>query len=233
MIRAILFDLDDTLVDTAALLAPSANREAAAAMVCAGIDAPPGVVERVRAQMERRGGLDGVDLRTAMAFGGDRSVAEAGRRAYFERGSQLRRGDLCLLPGVGGMLDRLRRRYTLMLMTWGDPATQARKVELLRLRRWFEHVVLVDRRGASDKREATRTLLRRLRLRPDETLVVGDSWEREIVAGARLGARTCWIRRSGRRPWPPIQPDAVIANVLGVELVLARIERGKTLGNPP
>jgi HAD superfamily hydrolase (TIGR01509 family) len=224
LIDSILFDLDDTLIDTAAALAPRANHEAARAMVQAGLEAPLEVVERVRAGLERRGGLGTVDERTARAFGGGTEEAAAGQRAYFDRAASLRRGDVELMPGVRAMLARLGRAHELLLVTWGDPVTQARKVELLRLGSRFAEVVYVDRRAHADKFGPMQALLRRRRLAPAAVLVVGDSWEREILAGHQLGARTCWIRRGSRRPWPPLRPDAEIGNVCDVERVLARMQ---------
>ena len=226
MIRAIAFDLDDTLLDTSDCLAPAANLEAARALVGAGLEVPLDVVQRWRSRVDRRLPADRVDEAVCRMLGESRpEVAAAGRRAYFQRGTKLRRQSLRLFPGVRSLLTRLARERDLFLVTWGEPSTQRTKIRLLRLRRWFREVIIVDRRTSSDKTHAIKGLLHRRGLIPGQLLVVGDGWSQEIAAGHRLGTRTCWI--SGRVPtpsWPPLRPDAVIPDVCGLDRVLPRLD---------
>lgn len=225
MIRSIVFDLDDTLIETTDCLAPTANREAARALVDGGLDQEYEIVVRRRWQAVRRMHADDVDDWVCRQFGESRPhVSAAGRRAYFERGSRLKRSSLRLVPGARKTLRQLAREYVLFLVTWGDPATQHRKIRLLRLETWFDDVVIVDRQARDGKAAAIRTLLQRHRLRSRDTLVVGDGWTQEIAAGNRLHARTCWISRGLPVPrWPPLRPDAVVKTVEELERVLDRL----------
>jgi len=228
LIRAIVFDLDDTLLDTYASLLPAANREAAEALVGAGLDAPVEVVERLRWRARSKVGVAEVDRWICASFGARPEIAAAGKSAFFRRASRLRRGQLRPTPGVWALLRRLRRAYALYLLTWGDPSTQWSKVKLMRLEALFDEVVVVDSERHLDKQGVLRSLLWRHGLAPAEALVVGDSWRREILAGVRLGTRTCWVskRAGGRTPWPPARPDGVVDEVRDLDRVLRRLELG-------
>ena len=228
MIRAIVFDLDDTLLDTYGSLLPAANREAAEALVAAGLDAPLDVVERLRWRARTKVGVDGVDRWVCDELGFPCShCADAGKAAFFQRARRLRREQLRPTPGARALLRRLRHAYALYLLTWGDPRTQRSKVRMMGIERSFDEVVVVDNQRHSDKQEVLRALLWRHRLDPAEVLVVGDSWRQEILAGIRLGARTCWVskRHGGRPPWPPASIDAVVDDVRDLDRILRRLER--------
>lgn len=225
MIRAIVFDLDDTLLDTSACLVPAANRDAARALVDAGLHQASEVVLRRRWQALRRMPVEDVDEWVCRQFGELRpAVAAAGRRAFFERGSRMMRGPLRLVPGARATLDRLARVHALFLVTWGDVATQNTKIRLLRLGTWFSDIVVVDRRLRDDKVRAIEGLLHRHRLDPRDIVVVGDGWAQEIAAGAGLRTRTCWVSRGRPTPrWPPTRVEAVVRSVRDLEHVIRRM----------
>lgn len=229
-IRLVIFDLDDTLIDTTRELVPAANREAARALVAAGVPGPVLRCERLRARAARRAQIADADSEVCRRLGiEDDAVAEAGRRAFYARAGQLRhRGVLRLMPGARVVLEELARERTLVLITWGDPETQWAKVRAANAARFFQDIRVVDRLATDDKAGAIRDVLQRQHCPPRAALVVGDSWEREIVAGARLGAWTCWVRPGparGGSNWPPQTPDAVIGNPLEIPRVVARLER--------
>ncbi len=224
----VVLDLDDTLVDTTRELVPAANREAARALIAAGVPGPLCRCERLRARFLLRGRQDDPDRATCRALGADESVAEAGRRAFYERSRALRRrGELWTIPGARTVLAELRARHAVVLLTWGHPATQWAKIRSARLDGSFDEIVVVDRGAGGGKLEALRALLQRHRRAADEVLVVGDGWEHEIRAGHRLGAWTCWVRRGSARGgtgWPPLTPDAEIRSPLEIPRVVRRIE---------
>ena len=235
LIRAIVFDLDDTLLDTYTSLLPAANREAAEALVAAGLDAPVEVVERLRWQARTKVGVTGVDHWVCAALGFPSArYAEAGKSAFFKRERRLRREQLRPAPGAVALLRRLRPAYALYLLTMGDPRTQRSKVTMMRIDRWFDEVVVADSERHPNKQEVLRALMWRHDLDPATVLVVGDSWRQEILAGIRLGTRTCWVskRRGVRPPWPPASPDGVVDDVRGLERILRRLQRCGSVDPP-
>jgi putative hydrolase of the HAD superfamily len=59
--------------------------------------------------------------------------------------------------------------------------------------------------------EIFRIALRRLGLAPGDCLMVGDSFDRDVVPAKRLGLRAVWLRGPSPRPCPdPELPDAVV-----------------------
>ena len=227
-LRAVIFDLDDTLIDTTGLLLGPAHLEAARAMIAAGLD---GVVEEVahaRVAFTRTHPGDDLEALLIERFGAsdpDR-VRAAGRAAFYCRPVP----DIDPIPGSLELLASLRSSgYLLFLLTIGDPDTQRRKVELAGLAEAFDTLVLVDIES-SDKAAALEVLLGDHALEPEQVLVVGDRIDREIEAGRRSG---CWTLRvihgEGRyyRPQSPAQQaHYTVDEVQSIPAVIADIEQG-------
>lgn len=222
-VQAIVFDLDDTLIDTTGLLLGPANAEAAEAMVAAGLRATREGVAAVRLDMSRGGAGQDVDLLTARRFGGGEEIARAGRDAFYRR----RIESLEPLPGVPDLLLRLRRDRRIFLVTAGDPETQRRKVEIAGLAPLFDEIRCVGLR-LEDKESAIRDLLATSGTEPGEAVVVGDRVDAEIEAGRRIGCWTVLVRRGEGRwlvPAGPLQrPHHTIPDPRGLVDVLAAIE---------
>lgn len=223
MIRAIFFDLDDTLVDTSGQLVGPAHRDAAEAMVRAGL---PGAVDHWwRRRMEIACGdpTADVDAVVAAEAGCGAHVVAAGRRVFFER----RIDALEPFPGAVPALRILGSGRHLVLVTAGHEATQQRKITLCALDGWFQRVVILppDR---PDKGAVFAAELERLGVRPGECCVVGDRLDREIAAGRALGMWTVRMAHgegSFARPMGPgQQPDYSVATPEGVVAAVRDIE---------
>lgn len=171
MRHGVIFDLDDTLIDTRGLLLPDALRRTAAAL---GVP-----VER----------LDPAGKRfeeVARAVGPlPPEILERGAREWYSPEVP----PLEPLPGARELLGILRGWCVRMLVTRGAPERQRRKIERSGLGPLFEEVVIrpIDREGT--KREDFEALLRRHALRPEECVAVGDDPRDELLHAAALGMR--------------------------------------------
>jgi putative hydrolase of the HAD superfamily len=201
-----VFDLDDTLFDAFGQCVRPAQREAAAAMRAAGLDAPLETVVALRESLAGRA-LD-LDAAVAEAFPcpDPARVAAAGRRAFFERDP----GRLTPHPFAAAALAEVRRRARCVLLTAGSPPTQRTKVARLGLTEAFDEALFVDATGhGGDVGRAKRTALAawigRHGLAPETVLVVGDRPSGEIAAALALGCRALRIRRGecAREATPP------------------------------
>ena len=229
-IDAVVFDLDDTLFDTTGQLMEPAHREAAEAMIAAGLDAPLEPLLALRLELGRSRVGEDTNVLAAQAYGHgpDSPVVEAGRSTYFKR----RIDSLEAFPGTEPLLGSLHERCRLLLMTTGDPGTQRTKVQLLGIARWFADMVFVPL-DEGDKHAALRSLLRFHSLDPARVVVVGDRLDREIEAGRRLGTWTVRMTRGeggNARPDGPLQqPHYSVDHIEAVALVLDDIDEGDEL----
>lgn len=223
VIGLVLFDLDDTLIDTTGQLLPAAHRDAAQALIRAGL---PGTLEAVasrRAMILRGDPTVDADLVIATEAGCGEEVALAGRRAFLER----RILHLDPLPGALPTLGRLRPGRRLHLVTAGHGATQRRKVELAGLGLSFDAIEVIDA-PEPDKEPVFRAAMARWEVAPERVVVVGDRLDREIAAGRRLG---CWTVRMehgegamARPRSPEEQPHYTIGTIEGLVAVIDDIE---------
>lgn len=229
-LRAIFFDLDDTLIDTSGLLIEPGHRRAAQAMVEAGLRRSPEVIYQRRRHLVPACRPEQLDDQVVRSFGliedaePGRGIAEAGRRAWF--GELL--DELGALPWVHEVLAEVGAGRSLILVTAGDDAAQRRKVDLCGLGRHFDEVVVVA--SAAAKQEAFAALLAARGLEPPEVLVVGDRADGEIEAARRLGmwaARVTGEQPEGALPLNPWQqPHYSVSSGEVVPAVVADIEAG-------
>jgi len=230
-VRAVVLDLDDTLFDTSGTLIGPANREAAAAMIGAGLTGTIEAVARRRMALSRAHPSDDPDALTVRSFGleGRDDVAAAGRRAFYSRTIR----SIEPFPETIGVLESLAGRVELCLLTTGSPATQQRKVDLLGIERFFAEVVLVDI-AAENKLDALASLQRRRGWASDDVVVVGDRIDREIAAGRRLGMWTVRMAHGEGRHMTPTGPEQQAHyTIAGIDGLLHVLEDIAATGDSP
>jgi putative hydrolase of the HAD superfamily len=224
--RAILFDLDDTLLDDTG----DGERlwrdvTAAAARRLDGVTAEAllAEIDRVRvwywsdAERHREGRQD---LRAATrrivrdAFGVlglDRlEIAAWIADEYRDR----RDAALRLFPGAIELLERLRREGTrTALLTNGAAAPQRAKIDRFALASHFDRILIEGEFGVGKPHPSVyRTALEALSVQPEETWMVGDNLEWDVAAPQRLGIGGIWIdhRGDGVPSGSDVRPDRVI-----------------------
>lgn len=219
-VRAVFFDLDDTLVDGA----PS--REAIG-RTCRKIADAVGVdAERLQhansqawasywPQVEddwTLGRLTGEALsleawrRTLAACGcDDESLARLARRTHADLG----RGALRVFDDVHASLAFLRPRVWLGVITNGASDTQRGSLRVLGIEDQFDAVIVSGEVGAA-KPDATvfRLALDAVGADADSTWHVGDSLTRDVAGARGAGLTAVWLNRDGRpRTASDPQPD--------------------------
>ena len=95
------------------------------------------------------------------------------------------------LPGVEHTLEALSAcgRYRLVLLTKGDLLDQQRKLERSGLGRYFSRVVVVSNKTQREYLE----LCEMEGIRPEELLMVGNSFKSDIHPALQMGARTIFV----------------------------------------
>lgn len=122
---------------------------------------------------------------TFLQFGvkDDRTAGRLGE-AYLERTPRMGR----LNDGVRELLDELRPRYALHIITNGYDATQATKLESSGIRAFFDQVITSERAGAP-KPDARifHKALHVARARSPESLMIGDSLRADMQGARGVG----------------------------------------------
>ena len=220
--RAILIDLDDTLLDD------SSNVDAC------WIDACAVATDRVHVSVvELRQTIGGHVSVYRSNPENDRNNYRAATRqlveqafktlgiadldlAYeiAERYQDLRGERSTPFPGVKDALDHLRRKgVRLGMMTNGNGAGQRARINRFGLGRYFDHIVIEGELGAGkpDPRVYD-TLLSALDSAPEDTWAIGDNLELDVLAPMRLGLHGIWVDlRNAGLAGHPDRPHRVVS----------------------
>ncbi|WP_420322166.1 HAD family hydrolase [Flagellimonas sp.] len=94
-----------------------------------------------------------------------------------------------LLDGVEEVLEKLKDKYRLIVLTKGDLLDQERKLEKSGISKYFHHVEVL-----SDKKESNyQNLLDHLEIRVDEFLMIGNSLKSDVLPILNIGAKAIHI----------------------------------------
>jgi 2-haloalkanoic acid dehalogenase type II len=209
-IRAIAFDLDNTLWDVEPVLERAerilADWLASRYPRIAGRFPPP-EVQRVRAALLAERPEQAHDFtflrretlsRIAMAAGHERTVGAEAFAVWHAA-----RNTLEPYPEVVTALEKLRARYRLATLSNGNA-----DLERIGLAHHFEVSLHASALGcAKPDARAYKQLAQALTLEPAEILFVGDEPHADVVGPRAVGMQTVWVNR-GRNAWPAALPAA-------------------------
>lgn len=210
MISAVLFDLDETLLDrTTSLLAFLADQHArfGAQLGTASFEA-----WRDRfLSLDARGHVHKsvVYPKLLASSGGDPSCAHALLADYRERCCRFARP----FAGMAETLERLQARgVRLGIVTNGETDFQTRHIEALGLDRLFDAVLISQAEGLRKPDAALfQRAARRLGVEPGQCLFVGDNPQTDVLGAHAVGMQAVWFRAG--QTWPseiPAPPGKVI-----------------------
>jgi putative hydrolase of the HAD superfamily len=226
--RAILFDLDDTILsayrepqrawlavaeELAPRFAPLAPAQVAQAILIRArefwSDAERHRHWRMRLRESRR-----VIVRGALAELAPGMRGASDEVAVADRFTALRDEQMCLFPDACATLDALREHgVALALVTNGASELQRAKIARFDLARRFDHIQIEGEHGFGKPEErAYLHAMQALSVRAPETWMVGDNLEWEVAAPQRLGIFAVWHDSEGRGlpPGSAVRPDRTI-----------------------
>ena len=224
-LRAIFFDLDDTLVDDTVSLERCG--EVAAAELAPGIGVSPsqladGYVEAAirfwtelgpNSPKPASGAIrPSMWHRALLKFGiDDRALASRLAKRYDE----LRVDTVELYPDALRVLAELHGRYRLVIITNGYVETHEDKIARLEIARFFDHVVLAGELALVKPDPAVFAHAMALaKVGPDESVMVGDRFDRDIVGAHAAGMPAIWVNvRDERLPTGARPPEATISSI--------------------
>lgn len=203
-VRAVLFDLDDTLIDWSGAQDAALERTLAQHLEPTGVPAACArtaygeVLEQNHDDFLRTGRWwtpEDRFRRLVQLLGHDTAPLVGPMTATFSEHVQ----DVAWLDGALDAVAAARNGDRgVGLLTNGPVPFQRRKVDRLGVADRFDHVAISGETGLWKPDEAAFTAaLERLGAQAEETLMVGDSLHFDITPAKRLGMRTAWIAPGG------------------------------------
>jgi HAD superfamily hydrolase (TIGR01549 family) len=237
-VRVVLFDLDDTLIDTRSSL------QAARAATCRlAFECYPGLTEvcireaydTVAQEFSRRREAGRLSFATTrdthlrrwteiLARCGVEST-HAAALADYDYTCRLENYRLC--PEVPEVLPQLASSYRLALLTNGLGDLQRQKIAAFALEQWIPTAWISGEVGIRKPDPGIFWhALAQLECEPEDAVMVGDSLRHDIAGAAALGIRTIWLNRNRQPPQADVEPDAVIEDLRPLLGLLSRWSAG-------
>jgi len=195
MIKAVIFDLDNTLIDFMTMKKHSCDA-AINAMIDAGLN-----VNKSKALKELFSLYDKYGLEEKQIFQKflkkmtkkiDPEILASGIVAY----RRVRTGFLEAYPHVSDVMFELKQRGIKLAIISDAPRLKAWiRLVSMKLNRFFDVVVTFD--DTKQLKPSTKPFtvaFRKLKLKPSDCLMVGDRPERDIKGAKRLGMITCFAK---------------------------------------
>lgn len=190
-VKAVLFDLDNTLIDFMKLK-NLAVEQAIAAMVDAGLPMEKEKARELLVAQYRKYGIEYPEIFQRfleIATGKiDWSILAAGAVAY----RKVEVGFLEPYPHVVDVLLELKLRgYTLGIVSDATALKAWMRLSAMRLSKMFDFVITIDETKERKPSEIPfKKALEKLKLKPSEILFIGDSPKRDIAGAKAVGMKT-------------------------------------------
>jgi len=214
MINAIVFDLDNTLIDFMRMKKLSCEA-AMDAMISAGLKIDKKKGMKILFQLYHEHGLEyqkifQVFLKRVLGRI-DYGIMASGIVAY----RRVKEGLLYPYPNVVSTLNELKKKYKLAILS-DAPRMQAWiRLVAMNIQDKFDIVVTFDdTKTRKPNRKPFLCVLKKLGLNPEECLMVGDSLKKDIAPAKKLGFRTAFAKYGlNTTEKAKVRPDYVMNNI--------------------
>jgi putative hydrolase of the HAD superfamily len=225
LIRAVLFDLDDTLYPQAQWLR-GAWRAVAKAAASLGVD--PLALEHALVAVAAEGSDRGRIIDRALAQTASPETPLAPLLDAFRSHAPR---SLTPYPGAPDALAELRRELAIGLVSDGDVGIQRAKLRALGLSDAFDVVILSDAYGRELRKPHPapfQVALVALGVDAEEAVYVGDRPDKDVAGAAAAGMRAIRVRTGEYATLPDVPaPSASVGHLLeAVELITSWRQRG-------
>lgn len=152
-----------------------------------------------------------IDERTALAF-----------QAVYERKQQ----EIRMTEGMERLLAHLGQKVKLGIITNGPTEHQWDKIHALKAERWIpsEHIWISGEQGvAKPEKEIFERARKKLKLTAEELCYVGDSYGNDIVGAKEAGWKAVWFNHRNRKAAEQIKPDAAVSTEAELAEVLEQM----------
>jgi len=195
MIKAIVFDMDNTLVDFMKMKQSSVDA-AAYAMIDAGINLSFDEIKQHIKKIYEEKGIEYqlVFDQLLLDYKGkiNHKILSAGIVAYRRE----RESNLIPYPHVTLTLVGLLKMGIKLGIVSDAPSREAwLRLSSLNLQHFFDHIITFDDTGEMKPSSVPfKKILELLEVKPEESIMIGDWVERDIVGAAKVGMKTAFAR---------------------------------------
>lgn len=142
-----------------------------------------------------------------------------------ERFAASRRKLQRLMPNALETLTRLAPDFQIGLLTNGASSLQREKIAASGLAGFFKEILVSGEENIGKPDPAVfEILLKRLKVSPQEALMVGNSLERDIAGANAAGIRSVWLEVKGSEEHHPTEPSHTIRSLSEVPALAAKPE---------
>jgi len=188
-IKAIIFDLDDTLYDCSGTLVLK-SRKLAAKIISKAVKCSETEALKLQLELEDRLGPK-ADIFHKIA--NQYNLPEDFCEEISNTINTLEVEGAILFPGTMASIDELKRTgYKLFLVTLGNREIQEKKIKVLDLESVFDEIIITE--NPLGKEKCFKEILAKYGLEPEQVLCVGDKIKDEIEVGKRLGMSTALMK---------------------------------------
>ena len=230
--KAIIFDLDDTLYDCTGSLLEASRKRAAKVMVKAGLPCTEEEAYLMQKELsEKYGPYHLVFNEMAKKFGRNNKFVDSALKAY----NSNEVSDIKLFPDVIPTLKKLAlEKYKLFLLTTGIHERQQKKIELLKLKPYFDEIIINDQEVGLLMEDCFEEIVKKYALNSGNVVVVGDRVRAELRIAKSMGMVTVQMLH-GRFKIESAsddsnKPDYKIKQIFQLPTVLKLKDFGKTRG---
>ncbi|XP_026165534.1 N-acylneuraminate-9-phosphatase [Mastacembelus armatus] len=237
-VKAILFDLDNTLIETSRAGSVAIEKTSDLLRTTLGLDdnTTRKICDRFKHKLlhesfDPAAGRSIDDVRVSHweesiqeTVGSISTPSLAAQCYYLWKNSRLEM--LTLSPEVCKLLKQLHSRYRLLLLTNGEAQSQKEKVKAAKCEEFFDAIVIAGEYVEQKPFLSIFTLcFNMLEVEAQNCVMVGDSLDTDIQGGFNAGVRaTVWISNAGGAVQDAsVKPDYTIPTVLGLPDVLAQL----------
>lgn len=228
MIKAVLLDLDDTILD----FHKAEHRALSNTLMQLGVTADEEMLEHYSAVNRRHWELleEGKITRKQLLvqrfevffeeIGLDASAQVA--KAIYEK--ELGTGHF-FLPGAKELLEQLRGVYALYLMSNGTARVQRGRIESAGIAPYFQKIFISEKIGYNKpRREFFECCFKEMPpYAKEEMIIIGDSLTSDILGGINAGIHTCWFHPKQEQVRTDILPEYEVKSLAEIPELLSSI----------
>jgi len=228
MIKAVLFDSDDTLLDFT-LAEHIALKKTLIEVGIEPLDETISLYSSINKrhwEMLERGELTRAQVLTqrferlfeALGIEGDSALTQSIYEENLSTGHYF-------IPGAVELLETLYGNYKLYMVTNGNEKVQTRRLASADIGHFFEEIFISQQIGF-DKPHIEffeRCFARMPPFEKDEMIIIGDSLTSDIQGGINAGIHTCWFNPRGKQGREDIVPEYVVRSLEEIPELLKNI----------